>query len=99
MEDQLEAAQEKLQRIKVEHEEEIEGMKVQLTAANRTSTYNKSASTEIFRKKMLAMQQHYERQMQDLLASNAAMEVPGILSNRDASSAGETPLKKEESSV
>ena len=90
--EQLESVEEKLLTIQVEHEEEIEAMKVHLAAANRTSTYNSSASAEIFKKKLLEMQQHYETQIQDLLDTRDGLKTPG--SDQDSSCSLVTPHKK-----
>ena len=92
--EQLESVQEKILTIQVEHEEEMEAMKVHLAAANRTSSYNNSASAEIFKKKLSAMQQHYERQIQDLLDSQDARKTTGIQAQHESSSSLETQLKK-----
>ena len=93
--EQLESVQKMLLKVELEHEQEIEEMKVKLAAANPSQTGNSSASVKIFKEKLLQMQQHYERQIQDLLSSCDAVQTKGILiSNQDSYPSQEPQFKK-----
>jgi len=67
----LNKKEEELRNISTEHEEELEKLKVQLAAAkNKENSSSPSAfGSEFYRKKILAMQEHYENQIQELIDS------------------------------
>ena len=68
--DQLLKKDEEIARLKTEHEEEIEKLKVELVAAKSKETAAPTAiGSEFYRKKISALQSHYEKQIQDLEAS------------------------------
>ena len=61
---------EEIAHLKTEHEEEIEKLKVELVAAKSKETAAPTAiGSEFYRKKISALQSHYEKQIQDLEAS------------------------------
>ena len=61
---------EEIARLKTEHEEETEKLKVELVAAKSKETAAPTAiGSEFYRKKISALQSHYEKQIQDLEAS------------------------------
>ena len=67
----LNTKEEEFRNISTEHEEELEKLKVQLAAAkNKENSSSPSAfGSEFYRKKILAMQEHYENQIQELIDS------------------------------
>ena len=68
--DQLLKKDEEIAHLKTEHEEEIEKLKVELVAAKSKETAAPTAiGSEFYRKKISALQSHYEKQIQDLEAS------------------------------
>ena len=70
----LNTKEEEFRNISTEHEEELEKLKVQLAAAkNKENSSSPSAfGSEFYRKKILAMQEHYENQIQELIDSKQA---------------------------
>ena len=63
---------EELKNIGAEHEGELEKLRVQLLAAKKSKDSNSPSSfgAEFYRKKILAMQEHYENQIHELMTSN-----------------------------
>ena len=59
-----------LKRVKAEQEEELEMMRVQIIFAKGKVSQAGLNSSEIYRKKMMAMQEHYEKQIQELVLKN-----------------------------
>ena len=68
--EQLKTAEEELKRVKAEQEGELEMMRVQIVSAKGKANQAVPNSSEIYRKKMMAMQEHYENQIQELIAKN-----------------------------
>ena len=67
----LERKEEQLRNIATEHQEELEKLRIQLVAAKtkENSSSPSAFSSEFYRKKILAMQEHYENQIQELVDS------------------------------
>ena len=63
---------EELKNIGAEHEGELEKLRVQLLAAKKSKDSNSPSSfgAEFYRKKILAMQKHYENQIHELMTSS-----------------------------
>ena len=72
--EQLKTMEAELQRVKAEQEEELEMMRVQIISAKGKANQAVPNSSEIYRKKMMAMQEHYEKQIQELIAKNQSSE-------------------------
>jgi len=68
--DQLRKVEEEMRKVKAEHEDELEMMKVQIVSAKGKANQAQPNNAEIYRKKMMAMQEHYEKQIQDLVTRN-----------------------------
>ena len=67
----LERKEEQLSNIATEHQEELDKLRIQLVAAKtkENSSSPSAFSSEFYRKKILAMQEHYENQIQELVHS------------------------------
>ena len=68
--DQLRKVEGELKRVKAEQEEELEILRVQIISAKGKASQVVPNSSEIYRKKMMAMQEHYEKQIQELVIKN-----------------------------
>jgi len=68
--DQLRTMEDEFKKVKAQHEEDLEMMKVQLVSAKGKASQAVPSNSEIYRKKMIAMQEHYEKQIQELLSKN-----------------------------
>merc|ERR1719419_2113018 len=66
--DQLEDKNEVIKSLNADHRKEIEKLKVQLYAAKMTDVEasSNSLSAEFYRKKILSLQEHYEKQINEL---------------------------------
>ena len=89
--DEKRALEEKLERTTIEHKEEIEMMKVQIAVANRSSSQHKPMNLEIYKNKMEAMKQHYERQLESLAKENTGLRAAA---SWEGSNSWETVMKK-----
>ena len=80
----LERKEEQLRNIATEHQEELEKLRIQLVAAKtkENSSSPSAFSSEFYRKKILAMQEHYENQIQELVDS----KLPAKSSEKQVSS-------------
>jgi len=67
----LDRKEEQLRNIATEHQEELEKLRIQLVAAKtkENSSSPSAFNSEFYRKKILAMQEHYENQIQELADS------------------------------
>jgi len=67
----LDRKEEQLRNIATEHQEELEKLRIQLVAAKtkENSSSPSAFSSEFYRKKIMAMQEHYETQIQELVDS------------------------------
>jgi hypothetical protein len=63
LDEKINAGEEEREKMAVEHAEEVEMLKVQLAVASRASSQAQPLFSEIYKKKMVAMKQHYERQL------------------------------------
>ena len=64
-----------LRNVSTEHQEELEKLKIQLVAAKSKENSSPSAfGSEFYRKKILAIQEHYESQFQELIDSKQPTE-------------------------
>ena len=72
--EKLKTMEAELQRVKAEQEEELEMMRVQIISAKGKANQAVPNSSEIYRKKMMAMQEHYEKQIQELIDKNQSSE-------------------------
>ena len=72
MTDLLNRKDEKLKNIGTEHEGKLEKLRVQLLTAKESKDSNSPSSfgAEFYRKKILAMQKHYENQIHELMTSS-----------------------------
>ena len=72
MTDLLNRKDEKLKNIGTEHEGKLEKLRVQLLTAKESKDSNSHSSfgAEFYRKKILAMQKHYENQIHELMTSS-----------------------------
>ena len=72
--DQLRIKEDEQRKVKAEHEEELEMMRVQIVSAKGKANKAVPNNSEIYRKKMMAMQEHYEKQIQEILSKNQFSE-------------------------
>jgi len=72
--DQLRSKEDEFRKVKAQHEEDLEMMKVQIVSAKGKACQAVPSNSEIYRKKMMAMQEHYEKQIQELLLKNQFSE-------------------------
>ena len=71
----LDRKEEELRNVSTEHEEELEKLKIQLVAAKNKENLSPSAfGTQFYRKKILAMQEYYENQIQEMIESKQRPE-------------------------
>ena len=94
----LDRKEEELRNVSTEHEEELEKLKIQLVAAKNKQNSSPSAfGSEFYRKKILAMQEHYENQIQELIDSklpsaSSSSEQQASLPKSSPNSQGSLPL-------
>ena len=71
MREEMIQKEEELNNFKTEHKEEIEKLKIQLVAAKSNNDQLKPSNfgSEFYRKKIVSLQEHYEKQIQEILAS------------------------------
>jgi len=72
--EQLRTMEDELKKVKARHDEDLEMMKVQIVSAKGKASQAVPSNSEIYRKKMIAMQEHYEKQIQELLSKNLFSE-------------------------
>jgi len=68
--DELKILEDELRKARAQHEEELEMLRVQIVSAKGKASQCPPSNSEIYRKKMIAMQEHYEKQIQEILSKN-----------------------------
>ena len=105
--EEMNLKEEELNNVKTEHNEELEKLKIQLVAAKSNNDQLKTSNlgSEFYRKKILSLQEHYEKQIQEILASqtiqtqNMLTITPGPVVSPAKSSALTFPTAKVTSST
>jgi len=69
--EEMKCAQLENQTLKAEHEEELEKMKIQITSLKSKTNQSSVNNLEVYKNKMLAMQEHYEQELQKLVGKKS----------------------------
>jgi len=72
--DELRIMEDELRKVRAQHEEELEMLRVQIVSAKGKASQGPPSNSEIYRKKMIAMQEHYEKQIQEILSKDQFKE-------------------------
>ena len=78
LKNQIRMKEEMMEKMKSDHEGTVMGLKLQLHKVKESQLSGSatgSVNSEFYRKKIVAMQEHYEKQIQDLLVNNSKADV------------------------